>query len=180
MTDAHARVNTSRRTPDVCPSNHPGLQLQNTPNISTGAQASAQVHCSIPGQTTYVPSTIYDQRISETNSTTYENSSTRPVAAPLIENGGSPVQGLPGRYDLVHSLTGPIPNSSAKPCVCTSKWWFAWCPQALEHYTFVYSPWHIHHPCLCGWALSTPQLPRCCPKVGSHLLDWVSHDHIMY
>lgn len=184
MAGAQARVNTFRQTPDVCSSNRPGSQLQNTPgnapNISPGAQVSAQVLCSIPGQNTYVSSTISEQSIGETNSATFDDSPTRPVSAPLIENSGSPVQALPARYGIVQSLTVPTPNGNAKHCVCTNKWWFAWCPRALEHCAFVYYPWPIHHPCVCGWALSTPQLPRCCPKVANHLLDWVSYDHTMY
>ena len=183
MTDAQARIATFYQTPDVCPWNDPGLQLQhslgNAGNFSTGAQATALLRCSIQSQNTCISSALSDQGIDETNRATFEDSPARPVPAPLIENSGSLVQGLLTGHDLVPSFTVPILNDSAKPCVCTSKWWFAWCPRAMEHYT-LYSPGFTNHPCLCGWTLSTPQLPRCCPKAASHLLDWVSHDHVIY
>jgi len=181
MTDAQARVNAFYQTPDVCPSNDPGLQRQNSlgnaPNFST---ATALLRCSMQGQNTCVSSALSYQRIGEANRATFEDSPARLVPAPLIENSGSLVQGLLAGYGLVPSLTVPIPNDPAMPCVCTNKWLFPWCPRAMEHYTYLYSTWFTYHPCLCGWALSTPQLPRCCPKAASHLLDWVSHDHAMY
>lgn len=182
MIDAQARINTFYQTPDVCPWNDPGLQLQNSlgnaPNFSTGAQATALLRRSIPRPNTCDSGALSDQTTGETNRATFEDSPARPVPAPLIENSGSLIQGLFAGYDIAPSHTVPIPNDSVKPCVCTSKWWVAWCPRAMEHYT-LYSPRFIHHPCVCGWALSTPQLPRCCPKAASHLLDWVSHDHTM-
>jgi hypothetical protein len=182
-TDAQARVNAFDLPSDMCPSNYPGMRLRNSPrgapNFSTDAQASALDRNSIPGRNTYVSSTPPDQSVGETSHATFENSPARPVPAPFIGNNGSLVQGLVAGYGLIPSLTRPVPNDPTKPCVCTSQWWFAWCPRALEHFRYIrlYSSWFIHYPCCCGWALSMPQLPRWCPKVASHFLDWVSHDH---
>jgi len=188
MTDAQARVNAFCQPSDVCPSNDPGLRLRNAPriapNFSPDTQASALVHCNIPGRNTYASSTLPDPRIGEVNHATFETSPARPVPASLIENNGSLVQCLAAGYGLAPFLTGPIPNITndpTKPCVCTSEWWFAWCPRPLEHLSLeiLYSSWFIHYPCYCGWALSMPRFSRWCPKVASHFLDWVSHDRLM-
>ena len=155
------------------------MRSPGAPSFGTPAQAqasSAPVRYSTPGQNTCVVSTLPEHGIGGITRSTVENSPASPIFASPNENIGPLVQCLVDG-DPISSLTGPD-----FACVCTNKLWIAWCPRAKEHYStaILYSSWLTHYPCLCGWTLSMPQLPWCCPKAASHFLDWVSHYCSMY
>ena len=153
------------------PSNDPPLRPQNARKLSTDAHAPVPVHGSASRQNAYDGGSDSTQWTGEATQCDPRElihlAPVSPASVQPIGNNGPPVQ-VP--------VIGLLPDGSATFCVCTSKFWVAWCPRAEEHHDINPS----QYPCRCGWVLSKAQIPKWCPKAASHLLDWVSHDRPMH